>query len=107
MGDVGRVDLVEERTDADYVKAKAKDLHKSVQKLLKLPDWIEIYPGHYKGSACGKGMDSKSTSALGRERRKNQALQLDGVTFTRYLLENTLPPLPDFLKIKQQNTGKL
>ena len=106
VGDVGRVDLVEEETEADYVKTKAKDLYQSLQKLLKLPEWTEIYPGHYKGSACGKGMDSKPSSTIGRELRKNSALQFNEQDFTRYLMEN-MPLAPiDFLKIKKQNSGE-
>lgn len=105
VGDVGRVDLVEGGTDINYVKTKAKDLYESIQKLLELPDWIEIYPGHYKGSACGKGMDSKPSSTIGRERRKNYALQLNETAFTQYLLKNTPAPPPDFLKIKNKNSG--
>lgn len=105
VGDVGRVDLVEEVTGPNYIEARANDLHESVQKLLKLPDWTEIYPGHYKGSACGKGMDSKPSSTIGRERRKNDALQLKGPEFVKYLLEN-MPDAPiDFRKIKSQNSG--
>lgn len=105
VGDVGRVDLVEKNTNKAYVKDKAKDLYDSIQKLLKLPDWVEIYPGHYKGSACGKGMDSKTSSTIGRERRKNHALQLKQTAFSQYLLEN-MPDAPaDFLKIKHQNSG--
>ena len=106
VGDVGRVDLVKKGTDLNQVAAKAKDLYQSIQKLLKLPDWTEIYPGHYKGSACGKGMDSKTSSTIGRERRKNDALQLDEQAFVKYLLEN-MPPAPaDFIKIKAKNSGE-
>src|SRR3990167_4390889 len=106
VGDVGRVDLVEEGAETARVKAKAKDLYQSVHKLLKLPDWTEIYPGHYRGSACGKGMDSKTSSTIGRERCKNHALQLDEQSFSQYLLEN-MPDAPaDFIKIKSQNSGR-
>lgn len=105
VGDVGRVDLVEEGAEVDLVKRKAKDLYESLQKLLELPDWTEIYPGHYRGSACGKGMDSKTSSTIGRERRKNRVLQLNEQAFTQYLLEN-MPVAPrDFLKIKNKNSG--
>ncbi|HLG91325.1 MAG TPA: MBL fold metallo-hydrolase [Candidatus Saccharimonadales bacterium] len=105
VGDVGRVDLVEEDAETAQVKAKAKDLYQSVQKLLKLPDWTEIYPGHYRGSACGKGMDSKTSSTIGRERRKNPALQLDERAFIKYLFED-MPVAPrDFIKIKRKNSG--
>ena len=105
VGDVGRVDLVDEKADADYVRTKAKNLYQSLQKLLKLPDWTEIYPGHYRGSACGKGMDSKTSSTIGRERRKNPALKLSEQALTQYLLENMPDAPPDFIKIKKQNSG--
>lgn len=106
VGDVGRVDLVKEGTEKEQLKAKAKNLYKSIQKLLELPDWIEIYPGHYKGSACGKGMDSKASSTIGRERRKNEVLNLDEQGFIKYVLENQLPAPADFLKIKHQNSAE-
>lgn len=106
VGDVGRVDLVEKAAGVGYVEAKAKDLHKSLQKLLKLPDWTEIYPGHYSGSACGKGMDSKTSSTIGRERRKNPTLQLSEQAFIKYLFED-IPAAPkDFLIIKNQNSSE-
>ncbi len=105
VGDVGRVDLVEGGAETARVKAKAKDLYQSIQKLLKLPDWTEIYPGHYRGSACGKGMDSKTSSTIGRERRKNPALQLDEQAFTKYLFENMPIAPPDFIEIKKKNSG--
>lgn len=105
VGDVGRVDLVEEEAKTDQIKIKAKDLYQSVQKLLKLPDWFEIYPGHYKGSACGKGMDSKPSSTIGRERRQNHALQLKQSAFIKYLLANMPDAPPNFLKIKQKNSS--
>lgn len=106
VGDVGRVDLVENGVKPAYVRAKAKNLYQSLQKLLKLADWTEIYPGHYKGSACGKGMDSKTSTTVGRERRKNHVLQLNEQAFMQYLLEN-MPAAPaDFLKIKTKNSGQ-
>src|SRR3990167_8297663 len=105
VGDVGRVDLVKVGTNPEQVKAKAKDLYKSIPRLLKLPDWTEIYPGHYAGSVCGKGMDSKTSSTIGRDRRKNEALQLNEQEFVAYLLEN-MPPAPtEFIKIKRRNSG--
>jgi hypothetical protein len=35
-------------------------------RLLALPDWIEVYPAHFAGSVCGRGMDGKTISTLGR-----------------------------------------
>jgi hydroxyacylglutathione hydrolase len=103
VGDVGRVDLALADIDKGEVRARAKELYESLQTLLSLRDDVEVYPGHYAGSACGRGMDGKTISTIGRERRTNPALQLDPDHFLDYQLANT-PPLPqDFLKIKTAN----
>jgi glyoxylase-like metal-dependent hydrolase (beta-lactamase superfamily II) len=104
VGDVGRVDLAHEG-DAPDINGRANQLHRSLQRLLALPDWIEVYPGHYAGSVCGRGMDGKTISTIGRERRKNRALQMEADEFLRFQHES-LPPLPDdFKTIKRRNIG--
>ena len=101
--DVGRVDLALVDLDEGDIRSRAKELHESLQTLLSLRDDVEVYPGHYAGSSCGRGMDGKAISTIGRERRTNPALQLDPEQFLDYQLENT-PPLPqDFLRIKTAN----
>src|SRR5262249_10351591 len=65
VGTVGRPDL------PGRVEASARDLYRSVQRLLALPDHTEIYPTHFSGSACGKGMSGKPMSTLAFERRFN------------------------------------
>jgi glyoxylase-like metal-dependent hydrolase (beta-lactamase superfamily II) len=101
--DVGRVDLALANLDEGEVRSRAKELHESLQTLLSLRDDVEVYPGHYAGSSCGRGMDGKAISTIGRERRTNPALQLDPEQFLDYQLANT-PPVPqDFLKIKTGN----
>jgi len=106
-GDVGRVDLAIDDLPADLVENRSRQLYASVQRLLELPDWIEIYPGHYAGSVCGRGIDGKAISTIGRERRANRALQLSPQEFSRYQLED-LPPLPhDFHAIKKHNLGRV
>lgn len=103
VGDVGRVDLALTDIDESKVRSRAKELYVSLQTLLSLRDDVEVYPGHYAGSTCGRGMDGKTISTIGRERRTNPALQLDPEEFVEYQLANT-PPLPeDFLKIKSAN----
>ncbi len=106
VGDVGRVDLAraEEGPQAS-LEARAGQLYESLQKLLALPEWTEVYPGHYSGSVCGRGMDGKPVSTVGREKRKNKALQLDRARFIALQQEN-LPPVPkDFHRIKAGNLG--
>jgi hydroxyacylglutathione hydrolase len=105
VGDVGRVDLALTDIDEAETRLRAKELYGSLQTLLSLRDDVEVYPGHYAGSTCGRGMDGKTISTIGRERRTNPALQLDPNQFLDYQLADT-PPLPeDFFKIKATNKG--
>ncbi len=103
VGDVGRVDLSLIDVEEAEIRSRAKGLYESLQTLLSLRDDVEVYPGHYAGSTCGRGMDGKTISTIGRERRTNPALQLDQEQFLDYQVANT-PPLPDaFHKIKRAN----
>jgi hydroxyacylglutathione hydrolase len=106
VGDVGRVDLALSELDEDDQRARAETLHTSLQTLLELPDETEIYPGHFAGSTCGRGMDGKPISTIGRERRTSQALNLDLEGFVAYQLSSA-PPLPeDFDRIKRANLAR-
>lgn len=103
VGDVGRVDLAMEEIDDGEIERRARELHASLQRLLGLEDHVEIYPGHYAGSTCGRGMDGKPMSSIGRERRFNEPLSLDEDAFVSFQLES-IPPLPeDFEIIKRSN----
>lgn len=105
VGDVGRVDLALNDIPTDAIRERAQQLHDSLDKLLGLPDYVEVYPGHYAGSVCGRGMDGKTISTIGRERRSNKALQLSGQEFAAFQTE-PLPVLPaDFHTIKRRNLG--
>ncbi len=105
VGDVGRVDLASETLSAEALHERADQLYHSLQRLLELSDWVEVYPAHYAGSVCGRGMDGKTVSTVGRERRENQALRRPQSEFLQYQMEN-LPPLPvDFHTIKSVNLG--
>lgn len=103
VGDVGRVDLAVEEIDDVEIENRARTLHASLQRLLGLEDHVEVYPGHYAGSSCGRGMDGKPMSTIGRERRFNEPLRLGAEEFVSFQLEN-VPPLPeDFETIKRSN----
>jgi glyoxylase-like metal-dependent hydrolase (beta-lactamase superfamily II) len=105
VGDVGRVDLALNDIPMDTIRQRAGQLHQSLSKLLGLPDYVEVYPGHYAGSVCGRGMDGKTISTIGRERRANPALQLSIEEFGRFQTEK-MPALPaDFHAIKRRNLG--
>jgi hydroxyacylglutathione hydrolase len=106
VGDVGRVDLALSELDEDDQRARAETLHGSLQTLLELPDETEIFPGHFAGSTCGRGMDGKTISTIGRERRTSQALNLDLEGFVAYQLSSA-PPLPEhFDRIKRANLAR-
>ena len=71
-GGVGRPDLLGQGAET----ALAEQLYDSLYgKLLKLPDHIEIFPSHFGGAACGKGLSGKPGSTIGFERRFNPALR--------------------------------
>ncbi|HHS14511.1 MAG TPA: MBL fold metallo-hydrolase [bacterium] len=91
VGDVGRPDLFPGK--AHQLASKLYDsLH---EKLLKLPDFCEVYPAHGAGSLCGRSMGAKWRSTIGYERRYNAALQIeDREAFIRSLTED-MPPAPD------------
>jgi glyoxylase-like metal-dependent hydrolase (beta-lactamase superfamily II) len=71
-GGVGRPDLLGEGMEATLAGQLYDSLH---GKLLTLPDHVEIYPAHFGGAACGKGLSGKPGSTIGFERRFNPALQ--------------------------------
>jgi hydroxyacylglutathione hydrolase len=105
VGDVGRVDLALDTPPAEEIQCRAHQLYQSLQRLLALPDWTEVYPGHYAGSVCGRAMDGKPISTIGRERRTNRALQLSDEEFVTFQTQN-VPALPaDFQAIKRRNLG--
>ena len=103
VSDVGRVDLTLGGMSESVLQQSAEQLYVSLQRLLTLPEWTEVYPGHFGGSACGKGLSGKMISTIGRERRKNRALRLSHEEFVRYVLTDVPPPPRDFREIKHRN----
>jgi hydroxyacylglutathione hydrolase len=94
VGDAGRPDLhaLGEQTSEDM----ARTLYRSLtQRLLALPDDVLLYPGHYSGSVCGRGLSANPASTIGFERRYNAALRAaDEDAFVEALLRD-VPPAPD------------
>jgi glyoxylase-like metal-dependent hydrolase (beta-lactamase superfamily II)/rhodanese-related sulfurtransferase len=72
IGDVGRPDLSPAHTPQELAGLLYDSLH---QKLLTLPDQVEVYPAHGAGSLCGKNMSSERSSTIGDQRKLNYALQ--------------------------------
>lgn len=94
VGDVGRPDL---HAGGDQtVEELARSLYRSLtERLLALPDHLLVYPGHYAGSVCGRGLSGNPASTIGFERRHNRALGFDSEeAFVAALLED-IPPAPE------------
>jgi hydroxyacylglutathione hydrolase len=93
VGDAGRPDLhahgeqsVEEMAGTLY--------HSLIERLLSLPDQIALYPAHYSGSVCGRGLSANPSSTIGFERRHNRALQFDSEEAFVEALTKDIPPTP-------------
>jgi hydroxyacylglutathione hydrolase len=90
IGDVGRPDL----HVAGDVRGQARLLHASLRRLLELPDHVVLYPSHYGGSVCGRGLSGNPFSSIGFERTHNPLLAVaDPEEFANALLAD-LPPRP-------------
>ena len=98
VGAVGRPDLHGQEREL------AKALQHSIrERLLTLPDWVEIHPGHVGGSACGAGISSNPSSTIGFERRHNALLNGGGHDFVDRVLADLNPPPAEFARIYEQN----
>ena len=100
VGDLGRTELASRAEDG------ARSLFRSIEKLKNLPDYLEILPGAFSGSVCGRALSGKPTSTIGFERRFNRAFAIEGEeAFVRHMLENIPTPPPEASKIRAINLG--
>jgi glyoxylase-like metal-dependent hydrolase (beta-lactamase superfamily II) len=100
-GGVGRPDLL----GAGAERQLAEQLYDSLHgRLLRLPDYLEVYPAHFGGAACGKGLSGKPHSTIGFERRFNPALQIPGRdAFVQFVLADLPPEPPSFAENRRRN----
>jgi hydroxyacylglutathione hydrolase len=105
VGDVGRPDLLERAARmAGTMETGARQLYRSLQRLAPLPDFLQIWPGHGAGSACGKALGAVPQSTLGYERRFNWAFGLrDEDEFVRAVLAGQPDPPRYFAEMKRIN----
>jgi glyoxylase-like metal-dependent hydrolase (beta-lactamase superfamily II) len=94
VGDAGRPDL---HAHGDHtIEEMARSLYRSLtERLLALPDHLVLYPSHYSGSVCGRGLSSNPISTIGFERRHNPALQFDSEEAFVHALVRDIPPAPE------------
>jgi glyoxylase-like metal-dependent hydrolase (beta-lactamase superfamily II) len=94
VGDAGRPDL--HAHGEKTVEEMARLLYRSLTgRLLKLPDHVVLYPAHYSGSVCGRGLSANPISTVGFERRHNAALQPDSENAFVEALTRDIPPVPE------------
>jgi hydroxyacylglutathione hydrolase len=93
VGDAGRPDLhAHGEQSADQM---ARSLYRSLtERLLTLPDHLLLYPAHYSGSVCGRGLSGHPASTIGFERRHNKALQHESEDAFVEALVQDIPPAP-------------
>lgn len=94
VGDAGRPDL--HAHGAETVEEMAGALYRSLtDRLLALPDHLLVYPAHYSGSVCGRGLSGHPASTIGFERRHNEALQHDSEAAFVTALVRDIPTAPE------------
>jgi glyoxylase-like metal-dependent hydrolase (beta-lactamase superfamily II) len=102
VGDVGRPDL--HASGALEPEDLARMQHASLGKLLELPDSVIVYPSHYAGSVCARGLSGHPFSTIGFERRHNDALQAADVdAFVEAILRDQPGAPPDQAAIVTAN----
>jgi glyoxylase-like metal-dependent hydrolase (beta-lactamase superfamily II) len=100
VGDLGRTELATSAEDG------ARSLFCSVQKLKLLPDYLEVLPGAYSGSVCGRSLSGKTTSTIGFEKRFNKTFRIeDERTFLRAMLADVPPAPPEAAQVRAVNSG--
>lgn len=105
VGDVGRPDLLEKAAKvAGTMEAAARTLHGSLARFRALPDFLQVWPGHGAGSACGKALGAVPASTVGYEKRFNWGLAaMTEDEFVRRVLDGQPEPPAYFAQMKRIN----
>lgn len=106
VGDIGRPDLLEEAAGIKGTKdVGARQMFKSIERFREMADYIQVWPGHGAGSACGKALGAVPSTTVGYEKVRNWALQHenDEQGFVKYLLEDQPEPPKYFAMMKKLN----
>jgi hydroxyacylglutathione hydrolase len=99
-GDLGRTELVV------AAEQGASDLFESARRLKALPDHVEVLPGAYAGSVCGRRLSGKPWSTIGFEKRHNQAFAIaDEEEFVRFMLTEIPSPPSEAATLRAINSG--
>ncbi|WP_437917902.1 MBL fold metallo-hydrolase [Sphingobacterium sp. LRF_L2] len=106
VGDIGRPDLLEKAAGiAGTQEQGARQMYASIKQFAALPDFVQVWPGHGAGSACGKSLGAVPSSTVGYEKIRNWAFQYpkDEEGFVDNLLEGQPEPPTYFAMMKHLN----
>jgi hydroxyacylglutathione hydrolase len=105
VGSAGRPDLLEKAAGVkESAVTGARQLYQSVQRFKQLPDYMQVWPGHGAGSACGKGLGAIPSSTVGYEKLSNPMLTIeDEAFFIDTLLDGQPEPPKYFAVMKRVN----
>ena len=107
VGDLGRPDLLESAAgQTGMMEPSARQLYSSVQRFLDFEDYMQVWPAHGAGSACGKALGAVPESTVGYERRFNASIQAAGdgeEAFVRAILDGQPEPPMYFARMKRDN----
>lgn len=103
VGSIGRPDLLEQAAGmAGTAEQGARALFRSAKQFRQLPDYLQIWPAHGAGSACGKGLGAIPSSTVGYEKLFNPALQFDDEeAFVEYILSEQ-PEAPKYFAVMKR-----
>lgn len=100
VGDLGRTELAASAEDG------ARDLFRTARRLKALPDYVEVLPGAYAGSVCGRRLSGKPWSTIGFEKRHNEAFAIeDEGEFVRFMVSEIPQPPAEAAAIRAANSG--
>lgn len=103
VGSIGRPDLLEEAAGIQgSAEAGAHELFHSAERFKQLPDYLQVWPAHGAGSACGKGLGAIPSSTVGYEKRFNPSLQFNSEDkFVQYILSDQ-PEAPKYFAVMKR-----
>ncbi|MCH8524830.1 MAG: MBL fold metallo-hydrolase [Balneolales bacterium] len=106
VGDVGRPDLLESAANvAGMMEPSARTLFGTVEKFKQMPEYLQIWPGHGSGSACGKALGAVPETTVGYELRFNKSIKsaTSEDNFVKFILEGQPEPPLYFARMKRDN----